>query len=263
MQRFLFASLILFAAAPTFAQDWAKARLDKSPRHHEYTDVKQGDRKVNCFVAYPEVKDKAAAVIVIHENKGLTDWAKSAADQFAEAGYIAIAPDLLSGTGEKGGNTDSFKSESDATKAIGSLKQDVVVKDLDAVADYVEKLPSCNGKLAVIGFCWGGGQSFNFATQRSDLKLAMVCYGVPPKGSLDKIPCPVLGFYGGMDNRIDSTIPDTEKAMKAAKKTYEPVTYEGAGHGFMRAGEDPAGTEPNKKARDAAWKRIKENLGKI
>src|SRR5204863_9202086 len=79
------------------AQDWAKARLDKSPRHLEWVKVKHGDREVNCSIAYPEVKDKATAVVVIHEIFGLTDWVRSVTDQLAEAGYIAIAPDLLSG----------------------------------------------------------------------------------------------------------------------------------------------------------------------
>src|SRR6516225_2381058 len=93
--------IIVFSAAVCLGQDWAKSRLDKSPRHLEWVKVKQGNREVNCFVAYPEVKDKATAVIVIHEIFGLTDWVRDVADQLAEAGYIAIAPDLLSGTGPK------------------------------------------------------------------------------------------------------------------------------------------------------------------
>src|SRR6516225_9531360 len=118
--RVLVASLaVLGVVAACSAQDFAKQRLEKSPRHHEWVDVKAGDRTVKCFVVYPEVKDKATAVIVIHENKGLTDWARSAADELAEAGYIAIAPDLLSGMGPGGGNTDAFKSTDDATAAIG------------------------------------------------------------------------------------------------------------------------------------------------
>src|SRR5207245_8974830 len=134
--------LILFTAAPAFAQDWAKASLDKSPRHHEWVDVKQGDKHVKCFVAYPEVKDKVAAVLVIHENKGLQDWVRSAADQFAEAGYVAIAPDMLSGLGPKGGKTSDFASVDDATKALYKLPADQVTGDLNAAADHVLKLPA-------------------------------------------------------------------------------------------------------------------------
>src|SRR4051794_36784690 len=101
------AFLIVVIAGTQFAtaQDWAKAKLDKSPRHYEWVDVTNGSRKVHSFIVYPEVSNKAIAVIVIHENKGLTDWVRSVADQFAAAGYIAIAPDLLSGTGPKGGGT--------------------------------------------------------------------------------------------------------------------------------------------------------------
>ncbi len=264
MNRLLLAAIVSVAATQAVGQDFAKAKLEKSPRHHEWAVVPQGARKVDCFVVYPEVKDKATAVVVIHENKGLTDWVRDVADQLAEAGYVAVAPDLLSGMGDKGGNTSSFASMDDATKAIGKLPPEQVAKDLDAVADYAVKLPAANGKLASIGFCWGGGQSFAFATRRGDLKAALVCYGPPPaKDALAKITCPVYGFYGGSDMRINATISDTETAMKAAGKTYEPVTYEGAGHGFMRAGEDPAGTEANKKAHDAGWMRVKAILAKI
>src|SRR5215467_2634274 len=133
------------------AQDPVKERLEKSPRHHEWVDVKQGDRDVHCFVVFPEVKDKATAVLVIHENKGLTDWVRSVADQLAEAGYVAIAPDLLSGRAPKGGGTAEFGGDDAARKAIGSLPPEQVTADLDAVAAYVAKLPACNGKVAVAG----------------------------------------------------------------------------------------------------------------
>jgi carboxymethylenebutenolidase len=127
----------------------------------------------------------------------------------------------------------------------------------------VKKLPASDGKLAVAGFCWGGGQSFRFATNRKDLSAAYVFYGPPPK-EFATITAPVYGFYAGNDARITSTVPETEQAMKKAGKTYEPKVYEGAGHGFMRAGEDPGNTNPaNKAARDEAWKRWTELLGKL
>jgi len=247
-------------------QDWAKARVDKSPRHQEWVQVKNGDRSVNSFIVYPEVKSKANAVVVIHEIFGMTDWVRTVADQLAEAGYIAIAPDLLSGMGPNGGGSSSFTDRSGVGQAIGKLPPEQITADLNAVADYVSKLPACTGKVAVCGFCWGGGQSFRFATNRTKLAAAFVFYGTGPdnKEAIGKIKAPVYGFYGGNDARVNATIPKSQELMKEAGKTYEPVTYEGAGHGFMRAGEDPANTnEANKKAHDEAWARWKTILKKL
>jgi carboxymethylenebutenolidase len=248
------AVLLLLSIAPACAQEWAKQTLDKSPRHQEWVTVKHDDRSIQAFIVYPEVKDKAPAVVVIHEVYGNTDWVRSVADQLAAAGYIAIAPDLLTGMAPNGGKTSDFPDQSAAVDAIRKLNPDTVTADLNATADYVKKLPAANGKVAVVGFCWGGGQSFRFATNRPDLSAAFVFYGPPPE-NFSSIKAPVYGFYGGNDARIDATIPATEEAMKKAGKKYEPVTYEGAGHGFMRSGQDPAGKEADKKARDEGWKR--------
>jgi carboxymethylenebutenolidase len=130
------------------------------------------------------------------------------------------------------------------------------------VAEYVSKLPACNGKVVVAGFCWGGTQSFRFATNNKDLKAAVAFYGTGPTNEREiaRINCPVYGFYGGNDARVTATVSESEMLMKKAGKTYEPVTYEGAGHGFMRAGEAPDASEANKKARDQAWQRWKELL---
>jgi len=265
-------------------QDWARARLAKSPRHQEWVEVKYGNRTVKSFVVYPEVKNKATAVVVIHEIFGMSDWVQALTDELAEAGYLAIAPDLLSGMGPHGGGTDELAASNGVGQAIGKLPPDQITADLNAVADYVSKLPAANGKVAVAGFCWGGSQSFRFATNRPTLKAAFVFYGSAPatappdskvdKTALEKIKAPVYGFYAGNDARIGATVPPTTDAMKELKKTYDIVTYEGAGHGFMRAGDAP---EPgadasqqvrdsypaNKKARDAAWIRWKEILRKL
>jgi len=252
------AALLTFPLTATSlpAQDWAKARLDASPRHREYVPLKHGSRTVQAFVVYPEVKSKAPVVVLIHEIFGLTDWAKEMADELAAKGFIVVEPDLLSGFGPKGGGSDEFPSQDAAVKAVSGLDPDGVLADLDAAADYGKHLPSANGKLAVAGFCWGGGKSFAFATHRKDLSAAFVFYG-PPPSSFTTITAPVYGFYGGNDSRIDATIPDTVAAMKAAGKKYDPVTYEGAGHGFMRAGEDPGDTNPaNKKAREEGFARL-------
>jgi carboxymethylenebutenolidase len=238
-------------------------RLETSPRHLEWIDVTQGERKVKCFVAYPEVPDKAQAVIVIHEIFGLTDWVRGVADQLAEAGYIAIAPDLLSGMGPDGGGTDSFGSGDGVRGKIQSLPPDQITADLDAVAKYVTALPAADGNLTVCGFCWGGGQTFRYATNNPNLKAAFVFYGSAPddKAAIERIKCPVYGFYGENDARINATLPKTEEMMKAAGKTFEPVIYAGAGHGFLRAGElTTDASDPNRKARDEAWERWKKIL---
>ncbi len=263
--RGLAAGLIFAACGLGQGQDWAKARLEKSPRHLEWVKVKHGNREVNCFIAYPEVKDKASAVLVIHEIFGLTDWAREVADQLAEAGYIAIVPDLLSGSAPGGGGTAELGGGDAVRKAISSLPPEQITADLDAVAQYVTKLAACNGHLTVGGFCWGGGQAFRYATNNRDLKAAFVFYGTGPENPADigRINCPVYGFYGGNDARVSTTVPATEKLMKSAGKTYEPVIYEGAGHGFMRAGEAPDAGAANKKARDEAWQRWKDSLKKL
>jgi carboxymethylenebutenolidase len=238
------------------AQDWAKARLDASPRHHEYVALKHDNRSLQAFVVYPEVKEKAPVVVLIHEIFGLTDWAKEMADELAGQGFIVIAPDLLSGFGPSNGGTAEFADQDARVKAVSGLDPGGVLADLDAAADYGKKLPAANGKIAVAGFCWGGAKSFAFATHRKDLSAALVFYGTGPS-DVSGVTAPVYGFYGGKDARVDATIPGTTAAMKAAGKKYEPVTYEGAGHGFMRAGEDPGDSNPaNKKAREEGFERM-------
>jgi carboxymethylenebutenolidase len=255
--KFAAAALLLFlAAVPVQAQDWAKARLEASPRHHEYVALKHGDRTVQAFVVYPEVKAKAPVIVLIHEIFGLSDWAKEMADELAAQGFIVVAPDLLSGFGPNGGGSSEFSGQDAAVKAVSGLNPDGVIADLDAAADYGKKLPAANGKIAVVGFCWGGFKSFAFATHRKDLSAAFVFYGGGP-ADVTTITAPVYGFYGGNDARIDATIPATTAAMKAAGKKYDPVTYDGAGHGFMRAGEDPTNTVPgNKTAREQGFTRL-------
>lgn len=284
---------------PEAIQDWARQRLAKSPRHSEWVKVKSGNREVNSFVVYPEINKKATAVVVIHEIFGMSDWVQQLTDELAEAGYIAIAPDLLSGMGPKGGGTSDFDGNS-VRQAIGALPPDQITADLNAVADYVSKLPAANGKVAVTGYCWGGSQSWRFATNRPSLKAAFVFYGsapttpppnpVPDKTALAKIGAPVYGFYGENDMRINATLTPTSEATKELKKTFDPVIYAGAGHGFMRAGEpnnpepvapvpkgDEAGDKKaaddyqkamtaykaNRKGRDDAWIRWKAILAKL
>lgn len=246
------------------AQDWAKTALDKSPRHREYVAVKSGGRTVNTFVVYPETAKKAPVVVMIHEIFGLTDWAKLMADELAAEGYIVVEPDLLSGTGTGGGGTDSYGSMDAVTKAVSGLPPEQVTADLDAAADYGLALPSANGKLAVAGFCWGGGKTFAFATHRKGIATALVFYGPPPPTEqMAAITAPVYGFYAEQDARIGATLPGTVTAMKAAGKRYEPVTYPGAGHGFMRAGQAPDATPENAKAWHDGFARMLKLLGPL
>jgi carboxymethylenebutenolidase len=263
MKRITLISLLILIAAPfAAAQDWAKATLEKSPRHREWVTVKHDSRSVETFVVYPESKSKTPVVLVIHEIFGMTDWVQDLADQVAAAGYIAVAPDLLSGMGPNGGRSSDFANDK-TMEAVSHLNPEQVTADLNAAADYAMKLPASNGKLFVGGFCWGGSQTFRFATNRGDLTAAFVFYGGPPeKEAMARIKAPVYGFYAGNDARIDATIPDTIAQMKAAGKAYDPVTYEGAGHGFMRAGEAPDASDANKKARADAWVRWKALLNK-
>ncbi len=232
--------------------DQAKDALAKSPRHGEWVDVAlPGGGKLLTWVVFPERKEKAGAVIVIHEIFGLTDWARGVADQLAKEGFIALAPDLLSGMGPNGGGTEALGA--DATKAIRNLTPAEAAARLDAVRAYALKLPAANGKVGSIGFCWGGTTSFAYAAAQPKLDAAVVYYGTSPEDPADyaKIGAPVLAFYGGDDARVDATIPRAEEAMKKLGKRFTPTVFEGAGHGFLRqqAGRDGA----NARATARAW----------
>ncbi len=230
-------------------------RLEDSPRHQEWVTIPSHGKALRAFLVYPEVDRPVAAVLIIHENRGLTDWVRTAADRLAEEGYLAIAPDLLSGQGPNGGGTSDFESSDAARDAIYDLIQGVVTNDLDATADFMKGLPACNGVVMVAGFCWGGSQSFRFATHRADLPAAFVFYGTAPGDDFESIDCPVYGFYGGDDNRVNATIPLTEDVMTAQYKVYEPLIYHGAGHAYMRLGEGPDATDGNRIAMNASWDR--------
>jgi len=240
-------------------KDFGKDRLNNSPRHGEWVDIKSNDRTIKAFVVYPERKDKAPVVLVIQEIFGLTDWLRSMCDELAENGVIAIAPDFLNG--------QKFEDGDSASKAVSAVTQDQVKAVLDATSDYALKIPACNGTLAVCGFCRGGGWAFSYANENPKLKAVYSFYGTAPDDAskVANIQCPVYGFYGENDERVNATIPKAEELMKAGGKKYEPVIYKGAGHGFMRSGEpsNPAVREGDKKARDEAWARWKTLLKQL
>jgi carboxymethylenebutenolidase len=235
------------------AEDAAKARLDASPRHGEMVGVDVAGKAVRVWVVYPERHDKAPMVIVIHEIFGLTDWIRSVADQLAADGFIAVAPDLLSGKGPNGGDSEAFASRDDAVQAVSALPRDEVIARLDAVRKYALGLPAANGRSASVGFCWGGGTSFAWAIAQPALDAAVVYYGTAPTdlATLATIKAPVLGLYGGNDARVGATIPATEAKMKALGKRYESHVFDGAGHGFLRARDGQDGA--NQRAADQAW----------
>jgi carboxymethylenebutenolidase len=234
----------------------AKAALEKSPRHGEYVDVKLEGSSVpiRTWVVYPERKEKAPLVIVIQEIFGLSDWIRGVADQLAEDGFIALAPDLICGKGPNGGCTDSVASRDDIVKLVRGLTPDETVARLNAVRDYALKIPAGNKKIATVGYCWGGMMSFTYATRQPALNAAIVYYGTSPDAAaLANVKAPVLGLYGEDDARVNATIEPAKAEMQKLSKTYEMEIYKGAGHGFLRAqsGRDGA----NLKASQAAWPR--------
>ena len=252
----LTATSLAAAGLPADAES-AVETLNNSPRHGEWVDITEGragaDRwgdSVRAWVVYPERATRAPVVVVIHEIFGHTDWIRAVADQLAADGFIAIAPDLLSGHGQDGGRTPSDRQE--AVALVRSLRVEDVTRRLTAAARYGNSLPAANGRFAGIGFCRGGSMSFNFAANEQDLDAAVVYYGsAPTRQMLARIQAPVLGLYGGDDARVNATIPDAMREMRRQGKFYEPHQFEGAGHGFLRqqSGRDGA----NSKATQEAW----------
>lgn len=236
--------------------------LSDSPRHHEWVTLSHDDREFQAFVAYPETDEPTKSVIVIHENRGLNDWARLFVDKLAEAGYLVIAPDLISNTQEGKRRTTDFENPDAARDAIYALDPEQVTADLDAAFNYIKEDSASTGEVAVVGFCWGGSQTFKYATNNEEISSAHVFYGTGPEDSeaIANISAPVYGYYGGDDNRVNSTIEASEKMMEEAGKTYEYEIYEGAGHAFMRTGHQTDAKEANKEAHDKAWKRLKDLL---
>ena len=241
----------------------AKAALERSPRHHEWVDiaVPGRDTKFAAFVAYPERRDQAPVVVVIHEVYGLTDWIRAVADQLAADGFIAVAPDFLSGRGSGGGGTEKFASRDDVVKAVRNLEATEVAAMIDAASRYGRSLPAAKQKFATVGFCWGGARSFRYATMQPDLNAAVVYYGTSPDlAALAAIRAPVLGLYGGDDARVTTTVAPAEEKMKDLGKTFNAYIYPGAGHGFLRAQDGRDGA--NRTASEKAWPATVEFLKK-
>lgn len=227
-----------------------EARLLSSSRHGEWAMIATGPSdSVRAWVEYPERATKAPVVVVIHEIFGLSTWVRGVADQLAAAGYIAIAPDLLTGKAPLVGDSLPYPT---AVAAIRTLHPADLQRQLAAVAAYGMSLPAALPRYAVIGFCWGGGVSFEHAVQpATGLRAAIVYYGVSPDaGRLADVAAPVLGLYGGDDERVLARVPATDSIMRRLGKAYEVHVFPGAGHGFLRAQD---GREANAAAARAAW----------
>jgi carboxymethylenebutenolidase len=234
----------------------AKAALETSPRHGEYVDIAWAkDKKpLRTWIMFPERKDKAGVVIIIHEIFGLSDWIRAVADQLARDGFIAVAPDLISGLGPEGGGTESVTGRDDVVKLVRGLTPEETMARLDAVRAHAIKLPAANGKIATVGFCWGGARSFAYAAAKPPPAAAVVYYGTSPdSAAILAVQAPVLGLYGGDDARVNATIEPARAALGKLGRKYEPNVYEGAGHGFLRAQTGREGA--NLKATQQAWPR--------
>lgn len=254
----LFTALVLaLPALAAFAQDIAippdadaaEAALKNSTRHQEYVKIPlPNGGEVNTFVVYPERPDKAPTILVIHEIFGMTDWTNSVADHLAKQGFIALAPDMITGM------------EGNPMGVVRSLTKEQIAERLNAVRDYALKIPAANGKVASIGFCWGGGASWIYATAQPELDAAVAFYGTAPDPSeLSNVGAPVLGLHGGDDARVNVTIDPAKAKMDELGKTFEYEIYPGAGHGFLRA---QTAREANLEAAKKAWPRAVEFLRK-
>jgi carboxymethylenebutenolidase len=230
--------IIVLGAATLPAQDWAKARLDKSPRHHEQVPISAGGHSVNAFIVYPDAKTRKPAVILIHDSSGLTDWFKNLADEVAAMGYVVVAPELA-------GQSDPLPA-------------------LNAAADYAKKLPASNGTLFVAGLGRGGAESWKFAAERPDIAAALVfCGASPDKDAIARIKGDVFGFYAANDPQVDATVAPAQSAAKASGVVFEAVTYDGVGPGFMESGDAPDAKPADKLTRGYAMERMKSVLDMV
>ena len=230
----------------------AAARLQSSPRHAEWAMIATAPGSkdsIAAWVVYPEVKKNAPVVVVIHEIFGLSGWVRGVADQLAADGYIAIAPDLLSI--ERGGATTDSLAWDTARTLIRNVTPDKMNAMVAAVGRYGMALPAAAKMYGVVGYCWGGTASFNHAVFNAPgMKAAVVYYGSSPAAAeIAKVKVPVLGLYGENDQRVNATIPMADSTMRAIGGRFTSKVYEGAGHGFLRAQEQPA----NLTASQQAW----------
>jgi len=238
------------------------ARSQAPTTHGEWVWIKRATDSLRLYVAYPERRDKAPTMIVIHEIFGMTEWEPTVADRLAAQGFIAAVPDLLS---PRFGMSPTGPAAADSgRKLIAMLAPDAITADLDAVSKYLDELPSARkGDQGVIGFCWGGGQTFRYATNNPRLKMAVVCYGpAPDTAAMGQIKARVKGIYGENDNRINATLPMVDSTMKRLGKRFDQTIYPGTGHGFLKPGRVGSDGPQVEKAWTDIVTALRETLGR-
>lgn len=236
--------------------------ISDSPRHQEWVEINNWWKIIYNWVVYPQTNEKSSVVLLIHENKWLTSWVRNLSDKLALEWYIVIAPDLLSSFDDDKKRTSDFETEDEATQALYSIKSENIVSDLQAVVNYAKNISASNGNIITAWFCWWWSQSFLLATQNNDIKASMVFYWTAPEDEslFDKISVPVYWFYAWNDERVNSTIEQTEINMNKYDKFYDYKIYDWAWHAFMRLWEQENSIMENKQARDMAWERMKNIL---
>ena len=202
---------------------------------------------MRAYLARPKEEEKRPAVIVIHENRGLTPHIQDVARRMALEGFLTLAPDALSplgGTPEDPGKVPVL---------FGKLDNEATAKNFVAAVQYLKTHPLSTGKVGCTGFCWGGGMTNQVAVRSPDLMAAVPYYGSQPAAAdVPKIKAALLLHYAGNDERINRGIPAFEEALKKAKIEYKIYIYEGAGHAFNN---DTNPDRYNKEAAELAWKR--------
>jgi carboxymethylenebutenolidase len=212
----------------------AKSTLIHSTLRREWVDIPAGDVRLHIWVEYPEGNGKAPFVLVMQQAPGLDEWQRAIADQLALQGFIAAAPDLYSGLGPNGGNYDSFEGVDAAMRAAARLSHDEIMRRYKAAYTWGMALPRASGKSASLGFCAGGGVSFEFAGDVPEINAAVVFYGGAPREAvMAKIKAPVIGFYGENDERVTATAAPAAEKMKAQGKSFEYHVYPKATHAFI------------------------------
>jgi carboxymethylenebutenolidase len=227
------AAAISLIDAPIFSSAYA-AQVDPNDPALTSSEIKYASTDgaaIGAYLTRPKGEDRLPAVVVLHENRGLNDHIRDVARRLAKAGYVALAPDLLS----RQGGTGSFASPDAAIEGIRKVDEEVVTKDLTGGINYLKGQNYVRAnKIGVVGFCWSGGQATLILTRNRDLAAGVVYYGRNPNDLDDvkNISAPVLASYGEKDERITAGVPALVEAMKKHGKSFEYKIYPGAQHAF-------------------------------
>ena len=239
----------------------ASSTIARTTLRHEWVDIPLGGQRLHTWIEYPNRTDPAPIVIVMSHEAGLDDWMRAVADQLATQGFIAVAPDILSGRGPNGGNFDSFRFAADVVRANEQLSQDEAMRRYKTALDYARRLPAARAKIASLGVGMGGADSFRFAAEAANLDAAVVFYGVAPSETiLRSVKAPVAGFYGEDDPRVMATVRAAEATMKRLGKTYDVHVYPGATQAFLRSSVEGQNTDAGVAAWPAAIQFLRQHL---